>query len=80
MTYYPEQGRVHVVIIAKGPKEKLNPEETCHTKCGKELSFKNIVKDDDALDSLPKCRVCLDASRNMLALPPGFRKVYLREE
>lgn len=80
MNYAPEQGRIHAVIVIKGPKEKLNPEEICRTKCGKKLLLKNMVKDDEELDSMPQCKVCLEASRNQLALPMGWRKIYLREE
>lgn len=80
MNYYPEQGRIHVVLVAKGPKETLDPKEVAVLRCGKQLPFENEVKDDDELDSLPKCRVCLDASRSMLALAPGWRKVFLLEK
>ena len=80
MNYYPEQGRIHAVVVIKGDGEKLEPEEKCRAKCGKMLPFKNLVTSDDELNSLPQCIACLHASKNQLALPPGWRKIYLREE
>lgn len=77
MTYYPEQGRIHAVIVLE---KNLDSKKVCHTRCGKQLPFGNIVTNDDKLNSLPQCKVCLDASRDQLALAPGFRKIYLREE
>ncbi|MBI5004963.1 MAG: hypothetical protein HZC04_02180 [Candidatus Lloydbacteria bacterium] len=80
MNYYPEQGRIHAVIVLKGPEEKLDPKEICRTRCGRQLPFENIVKDDEELRSLPQCRICCEASKNQLALAPGWRKMYLREK
>ena len=79
MNYRPEQGRIHAVIIMKGPEEWLDPEDMCRTKCGKMLPFKSRIIDDKDLLALVQCGICLQASKDRLALPHGYRKVYLRE-